>query len=72
MPPEVLASAFDSNARTEQPLQKGCGLALCNVMSRVRYFFDFRSGIDIQSTLGEGTTVRFKLVGAPRRSKTAE
>lgn len=72
MSPEVLASAFDSTARTEQTLQKGCGLALCNVMSRVRYFFDFKSGIDIQSTLDKGTTVHFTLVGAPRRTKPAE
>lgn len=66
MSEEVRSTVFDIDPHPEHHTGKGCGLALCNVLSRVRYFFDTNSGIDIYSKEGVGTTVCFKLVGTPR------
>ncbi|MGI6221129.1 MAG: histidine kinase [Coriobacteriales bacterium] len=45
---------------------KGAGIALKNVDDRLRSCFGKGSGISIESTLGVGTTVYLKLVGASK------
>lgn len=67
MSEEVRATLFDSNRRQERAdeLNTGTGLALCNVLARVKYFYADESSIEVASKLGEGTRVRFVLVGTP-------
>lgn len=69
MSEEIRATLFDTNRRQEQEQElehrKGCGLALCNVLARVKLFYASSSGIEVESTEGVGTRVRFVLVGRP-------
>ncbi|OUP10888.1 sensor histidine kinase [Collinsella sp. An2] len=45
---------------------RGCGLALVNVLMRIKFFFGEESGIHIESELGKGTRATVSLVGEPR------
>lgn len=45
---------------------RGCGLALVNVLMRIRFFFGEDSGIHVESQLGVGTRATVSLVGEPR------
>ena len=75
MSEEVRAHLFDQpdQARPVQPetvtadgsIKRGCGLALCNVLMRIHFFFGDGSGIKVESTEGVGTAITVQLVGEP-------
>ncbi|MDY2777191.1 MAG: histidine kinase [Collinsella sp.] len=46
-------------------IKRGCGLALCNVLMRIHFFFGEESGIRVESEEGVGTAVTVELVGEP-------
>ena len=50
---------------------RGCGLALVNVLMRIKFFFGGDSGIHIESKLGLGTRATVCLVGEPRELEPA-
>lgn len=45
--------------------KRGCGLALCNVLRRIHFFFGDESGIHVETREDEGTRVTVRLVGEP-------
>lgn len=49
----------------------GCGIAVKNVNDRIRGFFESGTRMDVESTLGEGTTVTLVLKGGARHVSTA-
>ena len=46
-------------------IKRGCGLALCNVLMRIHFFFGEESGIRVESRQGVGTVVTVELLGEP-------
>lgn len=46
-------------------VKRGCGLALSNVLQRIRFFFGEESGITVESVQNVGTRVTVELVGEP-------
>ena len=46
-------------------IKRGCGLALSNVLQRIRFFFGEESGMRVESEEGVGTRVIVELVGEP-------
>lgn len=52
-------------------IKRGCGLALSNVLTRIRFFFGEDSGILVESEEGRGTRVTVRLVGEPHEPAPA-
>ncbi|WP_246824664.1 histidine kinase [Olsenella sp. HMSC062G07] len=73
MSEDVRASLFDPERRPEggevEQHHQGCGLALCNVLARVRLSYGADSGIEVESQEGQGTRVTIFLVGSPTPSE---
>lgn len=46
-------------------VKRGCGLALLNVLMRIRFFFGEDSGMRVESVEGRGTRVTVELLGDP-------
>lgn len=74
MSEEVLAHLFEPReVAVDEPetltadgsVKRGCGLALSNVLMRIRFFFGDQSGIRVESREGVGTKVTVELVGEP-------
>ena len=75
MPPEVQEHLFDhpEGPRAAEPetvtadgsIKRGCGLALCNVLMRIHFFFGEESGIRVESQEGVGTAISVELMGEP-------
>ena len=58
MPPETLENLLKEKGRTRG---KGSGIGLWNVDQRIRLYFKGNYGLEIESELDEGTTVRIHL-----------
>ncbi len=74
MSEEVRAHLFDPRETVaEEPetltadgsIKRGCGLALSNVLMRIRFFYGEASGIRVASHEGVGTRVTIDLIGEP-------
>lgn len=75
MPPGVQEHLFDhpEGPRAAEPetvtadgsIKRGCGLALCNVLMRIHFFFGEESGIRVESQEGVGTAISVELMGEP-------
>lgn len=74
MSEEVRAGLFEAHRRegtdeetvtADGSIKRGCGLALSNVLMRIRFFFDEGSGIRVESRQGIGTRVTVMLKGEP-------
>lgn len=74
MSEEVRAHLFDpreavpdapETLTADGSVKRGCGLALSNVLMRIRFFFGEGSGIRVVSREGVGTRVTIELVGEP-------
>ena len=77
---EVLAHLFEPHeVAVDEPrtltadgsVKRGCGLALSNVLMRIRFFFGDDSGIRVESQQDVGTKVTVELVGEPREPSHA-
>lgn len=77
---EVLAHLFEPReVAVDEPrtltadgsVKRGCGLALSNVLMRIRFFFGDDSGIRVESQQDVGTKVTVELVGEPREPSHA-
>ena len=53
-------------------IKRGCGLALCNVLMRIHFFFGEESGIKVESKEGEGTAITVALIGEPHEPAPAQ
>lgn len=51
-------------------VKRGCGLALSNVLMRIRFFFGEASGIRVESVEDVGTRVTVELFGEPHELKS--
>ncbi|MDM8246337.1 histidine kinase [Collinsella tanakaei] len=80
MSDEVRMHLFDPrDAAADEPetltadgsVKRGCGLALSNVLMRIRFFFGEESGIHVESVEGVGTRVVVELVGEPHEPSQA-
>ena len=80
MSDEVRMHLFDPrDAAADEPetltadgsVKRGCGLALSNVLMRIRFFFGEESGIHVESVEGVGTRVAVELVGEPHEPSQA-
>lgn len=79
MSEEVRAHLFEPHERPVEPesltadgsVKRGCGLALSNVLQRIRFFFGEASGIRVLSTEGVGTRVTVELMGEPHEPTAA-
>lgn len=61
MPPSVR----DVPMTADGSVKRGGGLALSNVLMRIHFFFGERSGIQVASEPGRGTSVTVELLGEP-------
>lgn len=81
MSEEVRAGLFEPHRRDDADvtgtltadgsIRRGCGLALSNVLMRIRFFFGEESGIKVESEEGVGTCVTVELVGEPHEPSAA-
>lgn len=81
MSDHVRAHLFDAHDSAEESgdetitgdgsVKRGCGLALSNVLTRIRFFFGEDSGILVESEEGVGTRVTVRLVGEPHEPTRA-
>lgn len=72
MDAETLATLFDPDRPKTQRDGHGAGLALSNVLARIRIFCDNQSRIDIESTPGVGTKATIVLVGEAHQLQQGE
>ncbi len=64
-PPDAARPAEPATVTADGSIKRGCGLALCNVLMRIHFFFGDESGIAVESTEGVGTTITVRLLGEP-------
>ncbi len=72
MDAQTLSTLFDPDRPKAQQGSGGAGLALSNVLARIRIFFGPESRLDIESTQGVGTKATIVLLGEPRQLQQGE
>lgn len=63
--PDTPRPAEPETVTADGSIKRGCGLALCNVLMRIHFFFGEESGIRVESQEGVGTAITVALVGEP-------
>lgn len=71
-PPEAPRPDEPETVTADGSIKRGCGLALCNVLMRIHFFFGEESGIKVESKEGEGTAITVALIGEPHEPAPAQ
>ena len=69
--PEASRPDEPETVTADGSIKRGCGIALCNVLMRIHFFFGEDSGIKVESKEGEGTAITVELIGEPHEPAPA-